>query len=459
MLLLTIGFVLIAQVIIYVPRVSVYRENLLRDRIAAASTAALVLTATPESQMPKELTAQLLESVGAKTIALKSPDQRRLLAVAQMPQPVSDSYDLRDPSMVESVRAAFRTLFAPDGSILQVIGAGPTRDAFLEITIDETPIKAAIWRFSRTFLTISLTVSAIVASFLWAAIWLMVLRPVRRLTSNIVAFGERPEAQDRIIAPSRRRDEIGGAEHALAAMQKSLAQELAQKKRLAELGMAVAHINHDLRNMLAAAQLMSDRLATITDPLAMRLAPRLVATLDRAIAFCQATLTYGGGPDTPPMRQRFALRLVVDQVVDTARAEHSDAIDFSIDIPADLQILADQDHVWRVIENLTRNAAQALIHSSAGPGPNPEIRYAARRDGASALIEVSDNGPGLPPGLADHIFEPFHASARRGGSGLGLGLAIAADLVARNGGSIALAPRGDGPPDAGARFLIRLPPA
>ena len=204
MLLLTIGFVLIAQVIIYVPRVSVYRENLLRDRIAAASTAALVLTATPESQMPKELTAQLLESVGAKTIALKTPDQRRLLAVAQMPQPVSDSYDLRDPSMIESVRAAFRTLFAPDGSILQVIGAGPTRDAFLEITIDETPIKAAIWRFSRTFLTISLTVSAIVASFLWAAIWLMVLRPVRQLTSNIVAFGERPEACLLYTSPSPR---------------------------------------------------------------------------------------------------------------------------------------------------------------------------------------------------------------------------------------------------------------
>ena len=67
-------------------------------------------------------------------------------------------------------------------------------------------------------------------------------------------------------------------------MQRSLAHELAQGKRLAELGMAVARINHDLRNILSAAQLISDRLATIPDPLAQRLAPRLVATLDRAIS-------------------------------------------------------------------------------------------------------------------------------------------------------------------------------
>ena len=455
--LLTIGFVFVAQVMIYVPRLSVYRENLLRDRLSAANTAALVLLAAPEGQLPRELTQKLLDSVGAKTIALKTPDTRRMLAVAEMPPVVTDSYDLRDPSMIEGIRAAFRCLFAADGSVLQLIGAAPMNGAFLEITLDQTPIRAASWRFSRTFLTISLTVSAVMASSLWMAIWLMVLRPVRRLTSNIIAFGERPQDSARVIAPSRRRDEIGGAEHALASMQTSLGQELAQKKRLAELGMAVAQINHDLRNMLAAAQLISDRLATIPDPLAMRLAPRLVATLDRAIAFCQATLTYSGGPDSPPLRQRFALHPIIDSVVETARAEHADAIAFTIDIPADLEILADPDHILRVIENLTRNAVQALAQSGPSGGRAAAIFYEARREGAHALIAVSDTGPGLPPDLAEHIFEPFHASTRRGGSGLGL--AIAADLVARNGGSIDLAPPPRGEAISGARFLIRLPPA
>jgi signal transduction histidine kinase len=455
MLLLTIFFVLIAQVMIYVPRLSVYRENFLRDRLSAASTAALVFAATPEDQMPKALATQLLDSVGAKTIALKTPDMRRMLAVAETPPVVADSFDLRDPSIFEGIAAAFRTVLAPDGSILQVIGPAPMKGALLEITLDQTPLKAAIWRFSSTFLTISLTISAIVASSLWAAIWLIVLRPVRRLTSNIMAFGERPHDAGRIITPSGRRDEIGGAEQALASMQTSLAQELGQKKRLAELGMAVAQINHDLRNMLAAAQLISDRLATIPDPLAMRLAPRLVATLDRAIAFCQATLTYSGGPDSPPLRQRFALRSIIDQTLETAKAEHADAIVFEVDIPNDLMIVADPDNVLRVIENLTRNAAQALNYSDPGDGRSAVIRYAARREGPSALIEVSDTGPGLPPDLAERIFEPFHHSTRKGGSGLGL--AIAADLVARNGGSIALEQPQPGESAGGARFLIRLP--
>jgi signal transduction histidine kinase len=457
MLLLTVVFVLIAQVMIYVPRLSVYRENLLRDRLAAANTAALVFTAMPDGQMPKELATKLLNSIGAKTIALKTLDKRQMLAVAEMPGIISDSYDLRDPSLLEGIQGAFRTLFATDGSILQLIGPAPMKGAILEITLDETPITAATWRFSRTFLTISLTLSAVVASSLWAAIWLMILKPVRRLTSNIMAFGERPQEAARIITPTRRRDEIGGAERALASMQTSLAQELSQKKRLAELGMAVAQINHDLRNMLSAAQLISDRLATIPDPLAQRLAPRLVATLDRAIAFCQATLTYSGGPDNPPLRQRFPLRGIVDQAVEAMQAEHGEAMAFNIDISADFQVLADPDHILRVVENLTRNAAQALAHSGPSDGRAAEICYQARREDAFALLIVSDTGPGLPPGLAEHIFEPFHPSTRRGGSGLGL--AIAADLVARNGGSIAVAPTPPDEPGGGARFHIRLAPA
>ena len=181
---------------------------------------------------------------------------------------------------------------------------------------------------SYNFLTISLTIAAVVTCVLWAALWRMVLRPVRRLTSNIIAFGESPQDASRVIAPSGRGNEIGRAEAALAVMQRSLAHELAQGKRLAELGMAVARINHDLRNMLSAAQLISDRLATIPDPLAQRLAPRLVATLDRAIQFCQSTLTYGASRELPPSRRRFDLSELVRQVVEVgaSRARRGDRL-------------------------------------------------------------------------------------------------------------------------------------
>jgi len=291
---------------------------------------------------------------------------------------------------------------------------------------------------------------------LWAALWQMVIRPVRRLTSSIIAFGERPQEAQQIVAPSGRNDEIGRAETALATMQGSLAHELSQRRRLAELGMAVARINHDLRNMLAAAQLISDRLAAIPDPLAQRLAPRLVATLDRAILFCQSTLTYGAAREQAPSRRRFDLCEVVRQVVETAEATNCGAIAYAIEIPPGFEVFADPDHVQRIVENLSRNAAQVLGQGARRERP-PAIRFAAIRTDGVALIEISDNGPGFPPEQASRIFEPFHLSTREGGSGLGL--SIASDLVARNGGSIELAPSQPDDFYCGARFLITLPAA
>ncbi len=310
---------------------------------------------------------------------------------------------------------------------------------------------------SDNFLTISLTIAAVVTCVLWAALWRMVLQPVRRLTSNIIAFGESPQDAARVIAPSGRGNEIGRAEAALAVMQRSLAHELAQGKRLAELGMAVARINHDLRNILSAAQLISDRLATIPDPLAQRLAPRLVATLDRAIQFCQSTLTYGASRELPPSRRRFDLSELVSQVVESGKAEHDVAIDYNIDIPPRFCVYADPDHILRVLENLSRNAAQVLMAKGATDGCPKAIRFAAIRTDGLALVEISDTGPGFPPDQYDRIFEPFHKSTSD--IGAGLGLAIAADLVTRNGGAITLAPAKADDFYCGARFLIKLPTA
>ncbi len=312
-----------------------------------------------------------------------------------------------------------------------------------------------MWRVSRNFLTLSLIVSAALTLVLWLALWRLVIRPVTRLTDNIIAFGANPQDIGRVMAPGGRGDEIGRAEMALATMQSTLVHELSQRKRLAELGLAVARINHDLRNMLATAQLISDRLATIADPLAQRLAPQLVATLDRAIEFCQSTLVYGAGRERAPIRRVFDLRELVREIVETAQAADSGAIAFAIDIPPSFEIFADRDHVRRAIENLARNASQALVKGGTPNGPTA-IRFAAIRIAEQeALIEVSDSGPGFPPGADDHMFEPFHRTTHDGGSGLGL--AIAGDLVARNGGAIRLAPSAPGDFYCGARFLITLP--
>ena len=368
-----------------------------------------------------------------------------------------ESITADDSSYAESMAATFHALFAAPGTVVKLSAPAQANEPAIEFAFDETSLIQSLRRVSYNFLTISLTIAAVVTCVLWAALWRMVLQPVRRLTSNIIAFGESPQDASRVIAPSGRGNEIGRAEAALAVMQRSLAHELAQGKRLAELGMAVARINHDLRNILSAAQLISDRLATIPDPLAQRLAPRLVATLDRAIQFCQSTLTYGASRELPPSRRRFDLSELVSQVVEAATAEHDVAIDYNIDIPPRFCVYADPDHMLRVLENLSRNAAQALMAKGATDGRPKAIRFAAIRTDGLALVEISDTGPGFPPDQHDRIFEPFHKSTSDVGAGLGL--AIAADLVTRNGGAIALAPVKADDFYCGARFLIKLPTA
>jgi signal transduction histidine kinase len=310
-----------------------------------------------------------------------------------------------------------------------------------------------MWRVSANFFTLSIAISAVLTLVMWGALWRLVILPVKRLTDSIVAFGRNPQELAPAVAPNRSGDEIGRAELALAAMQATLAQELSQRKRLAELGLAVARINHDLRNMLATAQLISDRFATISDPLAQRLAPQLVATLDRAIDFCQSTLSYGAGRERAPLRKAFDLRQLVREIVETAEAAGAGGVAYTIDIPPAFEIFADRDHVRRALENLARNASQALADLDTR---QKAIRFAAIRTADNqALIELSDSGPGFPGGADEHLFEPFHRSSHDGGSGLGL--AIAGDLVLRNGGAIRLAASETQDFYCGARFLITLP--
>ncbi len=453
-LIVTIGFVFLAMGLFYVTRLAAFRETWLHNKLASAETAVDAFDVDGPNSLPPDLSHRLLASVGVKSIEIATPSGERVLSVSgAAPAPVETVYPDAE-TFFGSISAAFRTLFAKPGTIVRVV-ASSAEDGRIAVTLDEKPLIEALWRVSHTFLNIALTIAAVVTCVLWAALWQMVLRPVRKLTSNIIAFGERPQDISRVIAPSGRHDEIGRAETALAAMQGSLAHELAQRKRLAELGMAVARINHDLRNMLTAAQLISDRLATIPDPLAQRLAPRLVATLDRAIQFCQATLTYGAAREQPPNRREFDLSELVRQIVELARAENEDAIDYHIDIPPRFDVYADPDHILRVLENLSRNAAQALIAKGAESGRPKAIRFAAIRTDGVALIEISDTGPGFPADQSERIFEPFHKSTSE--IGAGLGLAIAADLVARNGGAITLAPAKADDFYCGACFHIRLP--
>jgi signal transduction histidine kinase len=436
LLLLTIPLVMIAGLLMYVPAIANFRMNRLNDRLAAANTAALVLDAAPLGMVPDSLSREILRSIGARAVAIKMGQQRRLLASADLPAAIDHDIDLRDMTVWSAIVDTFEMMLESGNQAIRVVGPAPGGAQFIEVVIDEQPLRQAMYRFSRNLILASLLIAALTASLVYFALHYLFVRPMRRLTDSMVGFHENPESSARIIVPSSRGDEIGVAERELSAMQRDLVSMLNQKSRLAALGLAVSKINHDLRNLLASSQLLSDQLASVPDPRVQRFAPKLMRSLERAIAFCQSTLSYGRAQEAAPDRRLIPIEPVVAEVRETAGLANDASITWITAIERGLTVDADPDQLFRVLLNLVRNAAQALESNPNSDRASMQIRVTGRREGAVAILEVSDTGPGLPQKTRDHLFEAFQTSGRPGGSGLGL--TIAAELVRLHGGDIHL---------------------
>src|SRR4051812_2735078 len=440
---------MIAEVLIYVPAIANFRVNRLNDRLAAANTAALVLDAAPSGMVPDTLARQILDSIGARAVAIKMGEQRRLLASADLPPRIDHDIDMRTMTVWQAIIDAFEVMLERDNETMRIVGPAPGGAQFIEVVVDELPLRQAMYRFSSNLLLVSLAIAILTAALVYLALHYLFVQPMRRLTASLVGFHENPESAARVIVPSRRGDEIGVAERELSDMQRDLVSMLHQKSRLAALGLAVSKINHDLRNLLASSQLLSDQLASVPDPRVQRFAPKLMRSLERAIAFCQSTLSYGRAQEAAPDRRMIPIEPVVAEVRESAGLASDASIAWISAIERGLAIDADPDQLFRVLLNLVRNAAQAL-ESAKGDAATLQIRITGRREGSVAIIEVSDTGPGVPARAREHLFEAFQTSGRPGGSGLGL--AIAAELIRAHGGDIHLV---EG--TIGATFRVSIP--
>jgi signal transduction histidine kinase len=450
LLVLTLSFVMLAEVLIYVPSIANFRLNWLHDRLSAAYTAALVFETAPLGMVPDEVAREILDSIGARAVAVKMGQQRRLLAASSTPPAVNHDIDTRDMSWHRAIIDAFDTLLCADSDVMRVVGPAPMGGEFVEIVLDEAPLREAMVAFSFRILILSLIISAITAALVYLSLHVLLVRPMRRMTANMVAFRADPENPARIIAASDRNDEIGTAERELAAMQLDLATLLQQKNHLAALGLAVSKINHDLRNLLSSAQLFSERLAKISDPHVQRFAPKLMRALERAIDFCQSTLSYGRVQEPPPDRRAIDLEPLVEDVRETLGLDPGTPVRWISAVERGLEVDADPDQLFRILLNLARNAVQALEGRDARDPGRDQVRITGRREGAVAVIEVSDTGPGLPERARAHLFEAFQGSTRTGS--VGLGLAIVAELVRAHGGEIRLV---EG--TIGATFRLSIP--
>ena len=449
LLLLTVLFVMASAVLIYVPSIANFRLTWLHDRLAMADAASTFIADSDEADVPREIQDDILDAVGATAIAIRSGAVSRLIATVEMPPSVDRTVDLRSMEPVREIVDAFDTMIATGSRTVRVIGNARS-GAVIEILIDDRALRAAMLDFSVNILWLSALISLITGGLLYFSINRLFVRPMRRMTENMVAFSDAPEDSARIIAPSGRRDEIGVAEEHLAAMQRDLGETLRQQRHLADLGLAVSKINHDLRNLLATAQLFSDRLGGLPDPTVQRFAPKLIAALDRAIAYCQTTLAYGRAGEPNPSRRLVVLSRLVDDVADSLGLIAHQTIAWENRVPAGLEIDADPEQLFRVLVNLGRNALQAL-DGDQDPSVVRRLVVGAARTGDKVSIRVEDTGPGVPERARTHLFQAFQGAARPGGTGLGL--AIAAELVRAHGGTIMLVDMA-GP---GAVFEIVIP--
>lgn len=450
LLLLTILFVMIAEVLIFVPSIANFRVTWLQQHLNTAAAASVLISSDNAPQLPRSLQDDVLMATGAKAIALRMGDVSKILVVSEMPPDVDVQTDVASFTPFGAIAEAFDTLVNGGGRVLRV--AGPIGDSAdrIEMIIDDTALRDAMLVYARNVALLSAMISVFTALMVFLAINRIMIRPIRGMTRSMLGFAANPAAAEAVIAPSGRDDELGIAEQQLATMQRQLQSTLRSQKRLADLGLAVSKINHDMRNILSSAQLMSDRLSETSDPATRKFAPKLMRALDRAVNYTNDVLSYGKAAEHAPDRRRVRLAAVIADVEDLLGIEGKGEVHFSTAIPEQLEVDADPEQLFRILMNLCRNAVQAM-QSDDDPATVKRLSLSAARMGTTVLISVEDTGPGLPAKARENLFSPFSGSARHGGTGLGL--AIAQELVHAHGGTLEL--RDDR--TVGTHFEIRLP--
>ncbi len=442
LLVLTIFFVMVAEILIFVPSIARFREAWLIEKLGLAHLAILAVDAAPDRSVSEVMRRELLNHVGAIGLSVRRGGARLVVSVEQ-PPPVSDSFDIEDASIMDLISDALATLLSTSDRVIRVVGPSPRNPAVsIEMVLHERPLHQAMTAFAVRIFGLSIVISLITAMLVYLSLqWLMV-RPLRRLTENMIAFREDPENAGRVAAPTERRDEIGTAQRELAGMQERLRATLAQRAHLAALGTAVAKINHDLRGILASALLLSDRLAGVDDPEVRRVTPALFKSIQRAVDLCSRTLDFVGQDQPGLDRSRFPLRELVQDVERVIALPDAAANPVKNGVEDGIQLNADREQIFRTLANLLRNAVEAGATA---------VLVSAKGNGQWVEIDVSDNGPGLPPRAREKLFRPFEGSARAGGTGLGL--AIARELMRGHGGDLTLMET----TKDGTRFRIVLP--
>ena len=441
LLLLTVVFLLLGEILIFVPSMARFRLVYLEERIAAAHLATIGLGYEGRQPSPA-IEDALLTHAGVLSVTII---RDRPVLMLGMEAPVDTTIELGGEGWPQLVAAAVDTLAHGGQRVIRVVGPSPMEfGTTVEVTLTEMPLHAAMTDYAWRILMLSLVLSLIVAALLFFALRQLIVRPLTGITERLARFRLQPEDQSRDGTPSPRSDEIGIVDRELDAMTRDLRQALAQKTRLAALGETVSKLNHDLRNILGTALLVSDRLEGSSDPAVRAVAPKLIQTLERAIRLCQDSLDFAKSRPPRPRLGEVALLPLISEVLTALQPPPATRIDNEV-APGSL-VRGDPDQLHRLFLNLAKNALEAMPEGG-------RLSFRSRHDGGSVLVDIGDTGPGLPAAVQERLFQPF---ARSGDSaGTGLGLAISREIARAHGGELRLLATGE----HGTTFSLSLPAA
>ena len=449
-ILLTILFVMLAEAVIFIPSVAAFRQDWLNERATDAGLIVQAIQGVPNYEGSEALAKTFMETSGVELVAADTDGRSEL--ILGMPDPdmvILHTYDLRDPPRVPPILPALATLFMNREGCIRVIGNSPiSENSRVEYIVPISELRSDMWAYFRNIFALSILIALITGVLIYLALRSLIVRPVTRLAGELEAFREDPLTQRSFSPPSRRDDELGDLQREFRTMKREVRASFAQRDRLATLGLAVAKINHDLRNILNVAQLVSDRLASDPDDRVRKMGSRLERVIDRGIRICQETLDYTKKQEGSVEREPIRIASFLGEIAADVLAEF-EGLRFRNDVPTRLTVIADPDKTYRLFHNLFRNAGQAMDAMEAA---RPRELHVATDDiGGMAYITVRDTGPGLPQNTRDNLFTPF-ASASGAGS-TGLGLSISKDLATAQGGSLELVQSDE----TGTVFRVGLP--
>ena len=454
LLLMTIGFVMLAELLLFIPSATLFRQDFLQERAERAGHLALALTGVPDYEGSEMLSKKFMQDTDVVMVAAKHDGMTELVLGAPPESGDFEFVDLRDARRLPLFRHAFATFFGPDTGYLRVVAEPviPTHES-VEIILPKASLKSAMRDYSERIFWLSLAIAVITGGLIYLALSAMIVRPIQRLAKGLGDFREDPNMRRNVLKPSNRRDEIGQLQREFFDMKQSVRTSFRQRERLASLGMAVAKINHDLRNVLTSAQLVSDRIAMDKDERVAVMGERLVRAVDRGVRLCTDVLNFSHAKEEELEIEPVRLALLVGEVAGDTLGQFGrgpTAIDFINNIQSELTVYADADHTYRIVHNLFRNAGQAMAKME-GVDLTRKITVSTKQDGDTIVLSIRDTGNGLPQKAQDNLFQAFAGSATHGSTGLGL--TISRELARDQGGDLNLAKTGAD----GTEFVLTLP--